>query len=124
MSISEVLSERGRFVPLSDGHPGVGAVCPGCGEELKAGQRPSLVNPSPPGPEDEGKAAYNAECVMAHESCAYPAAEYELPEAQAEIARHHKTFEEISALVEEGLDPESSALSYWEALKQIRNLVG
>lgn len=73
MPITEVVSEKGRFQPIvADDVTTVGRVCPGCGKRLEVGDRPALVNPSPPGPEDEGRGAYNAEVVVAHESCAYP----------------------------------------------------
>ena len=66
-----VLSEKGRFDPLSPSHPAVDVqVCPGCGELLQAGDVPSLVDPTPPPTGVPG--AYTAEVQMAHERCAYP----------------------------------------------------
>lgn len=68
-AIAEVVSEYGRFGPLPEGDPSVGRICPGCETPMRVGDRPSLVNPSPP-PEDAG-AFYNAEVQIAHEDCAF-----------------------------------------------------
>lgn len=65
--IKDVLSDRGRFAALAPDHPGVGTVCPGCGEPLEAGERPALVNSKT----IEGE-QYTVEAVLAHERCAYP----------------------------------------------------
>ncbi len=69
--IREVLSECGRFNALPVGDPSIGRICPGCYTPIRAGDLVTLVNPSPPEPDDVGKGAYNAEVEVAHETCAY-----------------------------------------------------
>lgn len=116
MPITEVVSAKGRFGPLPEVR--AGTICPGCGVEMEAGDRPALVNPSPPGPEDEGRGAYNAEVQIAHERCAYPDPEdlaYELRQAREILGA-------VAALAEDGLAVSEMSRSYWEALQQIRNL--
>lgn len=74
--IHEVLSPYDRFQPLKSSHPLVGSKCVGCGEVLKAGDRPSLVNGIPPDTEEMEKAmrgaAHTVEAKPAHQHCAYP----------------------------------------------------
>ena len=67
----EVVSEKGRFAPLGADHPSIGRPCVVCATGFAAGDRVAFVNPSPPGPEDEGKRFYNAEVQLAHEGCVF-----------------------------------------------------
>lgn len=67
----EPASPRGRYEPLSPGHPLVGHTCPLCRHPLATGVRVTLMA-GPPTAEQAAKVAYNAECVAAHETCAYP----------------------------------------------------
>lgn len=77
--IYEVVSEVGRFGPLSEDHPMVSKWprrCAECGAWIKAGDVPTFVNSMPAGSEDimraaEGK-AYTAVVDIAHEGCAAP----------------------------------------------------
>lgn len=53
----------------------------------------------------------------------------ELDEATSEISRHHRDFEAIRQITHGALDgdPENeaeAAADYWEALRQIRGIVG
>ena len=50
--------------------------------------------------------------------------EYELGEANAELARHHRDFEQISQIVDDALEGASSVRRYADALRRIRNIVG
>lgn len=76
MAAGDHLSDKGRFAPLVESHPGVGEVCQKCGRTLKVGDRPALIEVGPASPKDEEKAArgvaYTASALMVHESCAYP----------------------------------------------------
>jgi len=74
--IYEVVSERGRWGPISADHPAVqdlNLLCPECNEPIKTGDIPAFVNPMPDDAEDFVKAAagkpYTASVVLAHESC-------------------------------------------------------
>lgn len=71
--IRDVLSEPGRWEPLDADHPSVGRICPGCGEPLKAGQRPAFVNGVPADDEDAEKVAegraHTLAVELAHEAC-------------------------------------------------------
>lgn len=83
--IREVLSRHGRFGPLGADHPGCGRICPGCGEPMKAGQVPALVNGTPADEEDAARAAegrpHTVACGLAHEACAVAWAQRWLEEA-------------------------------------------
>lgn len=76
MATGDRLSEKGRFAPLVESHPGVGEVCQQCGRTLKVGDRPALIEVGPATQTDQDKAsrgvAYTASALMVHESCAYP----------------------------------------------------
>ena len=78
MSVT-ILSPPGRFKPLSETHPGVGTVCSLCGDPVRVGQRPALIEVGPADTDEERKAAagraYTAEAALVHESCVYPEVE-------------------------------------------------
>lgn len=72
--IHGVLSDSGRWDPIPAGRSSIGRICPGCGEPLKAGQRPVLVNGEPADKEEAALAAagraHTVACQLAHEACA------------------------------------------------------
>lgn len=74
MPITDVLTAPGRFGPLADDHPAVGRECAGCGQPLRAGDVPALVNGVPADQKDQAKAdagrPHTVSCELAHESCA------------------------------------------------------
>ena len=72
--IHDVLSDPGRWGPIPADSSNIGHICPGCGEPLKAGQRPALVNGTPANEEEAARAdagrAHTVACELAHEACA------------------------------------------------------
>ena len=71
--IREVLSDRGRFAPLSYGHPSIGQACVACDGPIKAGHVVALVNGAPADEDEAVRAgegrAYTAVAELAHEGC-------------------------------------------------------
>ena len=69
------VSAPGRFAPLSDGHPGVGGICPICNTALVIGDEPTLLATGPASEEDRQREAkgraYTAEAVIAHARCVH-----------------------------------------------------
>lgn len=75
MSFGEVLTPKGRFDPLPDGHSLIGADCPVCERPMRAGDIPALIEIGPADAEEQAKAdagrPYNAAGRAAHESCVF-----------------------------------------------------
>src|SRR5947209_6446347 len=70
------VSDPGRYAPLAKDHPAVGMICPGCQEEMKAGDTPAMVAIGP-GPDPEARAAarkgegYSGVGIVCHEECVH-----------------------------------------------------
>lgn len=74
--IYEVVSDVGRWGPMSPDHPALqnyNVKCPECGEMFESGDIPAFVNPMPDTVDDMLKAidgkAHTTTVQLAHEAC-------------------------------------------------------
>jgi hypothetical protein len=70
------VSEPGRFEPLTEDHPAVGMICPGCQTALDVGDKPAMVAIGPGDNKEAREKAranrpYTGVAVVCHEECVH-----------------------------------------------------